>query len=163
MPPVGSFTITNTSPNIRGKQWAVLGQFRPISKGVQQSRYLTVIVFQNISFKEEASKANPIRIEVFPNVWRYMKVPVFSKTQVLVTCTCPDYYWAWWWYVDSVADSHSGIDPPHPSKVTGHTRRVTDGQPYGTIPGSRNDKQAAGVCKHIIALAVKLHQQKMII
>lgn len=148
--------------DLRGRYWAVEAHIRARTD-TSRKTYRTLIVFMGRQFKkEDPQDPKYIRIEVFKRKYRWMNLPSMSKTPVMISCNCADYYFTWWWYNDENM-AMAGDEPDSVQKVLKRTVRVHDGKPYGTRPGSRNDEQAPGLCKHVMALAQELVKQKKIL
>ena len=156
IPSTGAPHILKRVPNIRGNYWAVRAKFAASDKVPGgQSEYDTVLVFHNIEFEENKSSKCPFKTTALGHVY-YMTIPQLSKTMVRLSCTCADYYWTWWYY-NKKYNALSGVDLPHPTKVTGLSVRQTDGKPYGSSGiGERNTAHKPGICKHINSLANEL-------
>lgn len=150
--PASNPKIVNREPNTVGNYWAVRATFVPSKQGGPK-QYETVIVFYGIDFLENPTAKAPIKVRVLGRQYRYMTLPRLSQSPVKISCTCADYYWTWW-YWNKKNNALSGVDFPHPSTVTGSSKRKTDGRAYGSKgPGERNKKHTPGLCKHVAKLA----------
>lgn len=155
---------------------AVRAEFGVLTGEKGRPNYDTVIAFQNLSVVDEQDMLHDLRVDIAPGMTSWLQRPSFTQTDIKVTCTCADFYWTWWYFINTKG-ALAGSAFPAPYQVTGHPVRVTDGGAYGSplqqhgvgtegrwgyssIP--RNPNQLPGCCKHIVELGKFLIQKKWI-
>lgn len=149
---VNSSGSSNTGKWKKGK-----GKPRPKFQGP----YRVLIIFQlgKQGFSRYFDpKRFPVELEIFKGKSIYMSPPS-ERTHVKVTCSCPDFYFTWYWYTRDKADAMAGDNPVTVQKLLGRTKRLTDGKEFGKTPGSKNDKRTPGICKHIWAVMEQIRRQ----
>lgn len=158
-PDTGAFAPINHAEDLHGKTWSIQYRFVPgrsrnlKSKGRLQKHYKCLMQFGNVHYQDNKDAKHPLKIEVFPGRWKFMTIPSSTRDWVKVSCSCPDYYWTWWYYNKTKALAYAGDDPTLPQG------RRADGSSYGTIPGSRNDAQTPGLCKHLYVMSEDLKKK----
>jgi hypothetical protein len=168
---VGRFRILKILPIRIAQIVALQARFKPLS-ATTQPYYDTLIVFQDVKFSDARTRTHTLQVPLTRRTTAWVVRPSFTNTSVKVSCTCPDYYWTWWWYNSTSKNTHAADDFTKPkgkrlTAIDPKTKRryyppPSKRVPYGTIPGSRNDKRVPGVCKHILALANQLIREKVI-
>jgi len=189
-PPVRFSGIKKNSTDVSRNQFMVWAEYKPrVSGPLVPRKYNTVIVFDKITYALEPSKSNPFPVEEPANFWQklarfgmrvevakshtvYMAKPDLDFHPVGVSCTCPDYFWTWWYYNRHKALAHQGSDLPYPGNLPGvPKKRKTDNQSYGSPPNfstwqkpgkpydpRRNKIGTPGICKHIVDLAERIEK-----
>ena len=179
-----AFPVTNS--------FAVKAQYNALSENAETSTYDTVIIFHHLNFGEKKSKDLPIKINPTNNAVLWMERPSLSDSNITCTvmCTCDDYFWTWWFNNSKKARAHALTNLPHPSEITGHDRRVSDGKSYGSPPGQyifhkvrdgkgrvtivkrkapagwdprRNPVNTPGICKHLNHSGEYLKKKKVVL
>lgn len=153
VPETNPVVIKKIAPIPIANALAVQAQFKALTDP-ERSTYSTVIVFHELDFVMTKDSDHPFQVDITKDVRRWMRKPSLGDTPVMITCTCADYYWTWWFH-NKQHGINAWVDfpPPPPRK---------DGKPAGSMPGARNPKGTAGCCKHIVKLAKFLAEKRWI-